>query len=154
MEYIKDSAFGVVAVKKTGNEVKFLLVKHNDGHWGFPKGHLNDGETELDCAKRELEEETGIKSFRLRPEIKFEENYTFEKDGEHYDKSVTYFLCLIDGNANPKPQEGFAKEITAVALLNYEQARLTLTYDGTKQLLDKAYHQIDTMIKTGILDKF
>jgi len=39
---------------------KILLVKGPTGKWSFPKGHPNPGETEIDCAHRELKEETGI----------------------------------------------------------------------------------------------
>ena len=37
----------------------FLLMKHHD-RWDLPKGHVDPGETELECAYRETEEETGI----------------------------------------------------------------------------------------------
>ena len=37
----------------------FLLMKHPH-RWDLPKGHVDEGETELQCALRELEEETGI----------------------------------------------------------------------------------------------
>jgi 8-oxo-dGTP pyrophosphatase MutT (NUDIX family) len=37
----------------------FLLMKH-PRRWDLPKGHLDEGETELQCALRELQEETGI----------------------------------------------------------------------------------------------
>ena len=37
----------------------FLLMRHTD-RWDLPKGHVDPGETELQCALRELEEETSI----------------------------------------------------------------------------------------------
>jgi len=53
---------GCLAVARRGD--KILLVRRNKlpgiGKWGFPGGHLEMGETVLDCAVRELREETGI----------------------------------------------------------------------------------------------
>jgi len=41
---------------------KFLLVKGRKARkWSFPKGHMEGTETALDCALRELWEETGIR---------------------------------------------------------------------------------------------
>ena len=42
------------------NDGKVLLVRHNKGHWDFPKGHVEPGETEEQTAKREVKEETNI----------------------------------------------------------------------------------------------
>ena len=39
---------------------KVLLVKHKGGHTSFPKGHVEEGETEEQTAKREVKEELGI----------------------------------------------------------------------------------------------
>ena len=42
-------------------EKRYLLVKgRQTGIWSFPKGHSTDGESSLECAKREIYEETGI----------------------------------------------------------------------------------------------
>ena len=38
---------------------EFLLMRHAD-RWDLPKGHVDRGETEMECALRELHEETGI----------------------------------------------------------------------------------------------
>ena len=71
-----------VAVMREG---KFLLGKrksaHGEGNWAFPGGHLEYGETPEACAKRELEEETGLKacSLKIGPWI----NNIFE-NGEQY----------------------------------------------------------------------
>ena len=42
------------------NNEQVLLVKHNKGHWDFPKGHVEEGETEKQTALREVKEETNI----------------------------------------------------------------------------------------------
>jgi len=133
----KDKSFGVIPVRQDKDDIKFLLVKHKAGHWGFPKGHLKEGENEIDCASRELREETGINSFNLKPEIKFIENYTYEQNGEYCDKTVTYFLGLIEGD--PEQRKEFIEEIPEITLLDYEQARTTLTHDKAKKILDDAY---------------
>ena len=40
---------------------RILLVRGKEtGIWSFPKGHMERGETSIQCAKRELHEETGI----------------------------------------------------------------------------------------------
>ncbi len=47
---------------------KILLVKHSgesshmDGKYGIPAGRVNDSESEIDAAIRELSEETGLKA--------------------------------------------------------------------------------------------
>lgn len=39
---------------------KVLVIKQTDGHWSFPKGHVEDGETEEETALREIKEEVGL----------------------------------------------------------------------------------------------
>ncbi len=55
---------------------KFLLMKHKS-RWDLPKGHTEPGETELECALRELAEETGILAdqVELDPEFRFATDY-------------------------------------------------------------------------------
>ena len=44
------------------NKNKVLLIKQTKGHWGFPKGHVEKDETEIETAIREVKEETNINS--------------------------------------------------------------------------------------------
>lgn len=39
---------------------KILIVQSNFNKWGFPKGHRNSGEDVLECAIREIKEETSL----------------------------------------------------------------------------------------------
>lgn len=66
---------------------------HGAGSWAFPGGHLEFNEEPLECALRELEEETGVKreNVLLWEEIGFT-NDIFEKEGKHY---ITIFIELL-----------------------------------------------------------
>ncbi len=50
--------YGCICLSPNNN---VLVVRgRRTGKWSFPKGHMESTETSLDCALRELEEETGI----------------------------------------------------------------------------------------------
>jgi bis(5'-nucleosidyl)-tetraphosphatase len=60
-----------------GNPIdSFLLMKHSR-RWDLPKGHVDEGETELQCALRELREETGIvgDDIEIDPTFSYENRY-------------------------------------------------------------------------------
>ena len=65
-------ACGVLCFRD-GEEKSFLLLKH-PRRWDLPKGHIRKGETERDCALREMQEETGILPLQvwLDPDFRFE----------------------------------------------------------------------------------
>lgn len=50
--------FGAICVNEKGEVL--LVHGRQSKKWSFPKGHCHDGETDLQCALRELREETGI----------------------------------------------------------------------------------------------
>lgn len=58
------SAGGIVVCKD-----KVLLVCENGNFWGFPKGRVEQGETLLEAAKREIVEETGCSNFSVVREL-------------------------------------------------------------------------------------
>ncbi|MCA9083569.1 MAG: NUDIX domain-containing protein [Planctomycetaceae bacterium] len=62
----------------------FLLMKHPN-RWDLPKGHVDPGETDLECALRELEEETGIGAddIEIMNDFLFENRYVVS--GKRYD---------------------------------------------------------------------
>ena len=87
-------ACGVLVVR--GNPVEsFLLMKHRD-RWDLPKGHLDGDESEVDCALRELEEETGItaEDIELVPGCRFSTVYDVQSTrfGEKCRKTLVIFL--------------------------------------------------------------
>jgi 8-oxo-dGTP pyrophosphatase MutT (NUDIX family) len=41
-------------------KIEYLLLNYAAGHWDFPKGNIENGEDEIQTARREIQEETGI----------------------------------------------------------------------------------------------
>jgi len=81
----------------------FLLLRHRH-RYDLPKGHLIDGETEQQCALRELREETGIGSgqVRLDPAFRFTHTYypRYRRFGnQQVEKTVVLFLGWLEGEA-------------------------------------------------------
>jgi len=86
-------SYGIITYKRSvENNLEFLLVKNRfGGHWGFPKGTPEDGEMEIETAKREFEEETGIKTPEELSKEFFIEEYNFDQQGDMKYKINKFF---------------------------------------------------------------
>ncbi len=91
----QDEAFGIVPILPEDTTYKFLLIQHHAGHWGFPKGHADPGESPLQAACREFVEETGISDYRVLDGASFLEKYTFMRRRQKFEKTVLYFPALV-----------------------------------------------------------
>lgn len=108
---------------------KVLLVRQNKGHWEFPKGHVEENETEMETAIREVKEETN-----LDVEIISDKRYIIEYvTDKGRDKQVVYFIAKVT-SGDIKRQEC---EIQTVDWLSFDEAIKTLTYENTKKLFEK-----------------
>lgn len=79
-------------------EPSFLLMKHAT-RWDLPKGHRDKGETKIQCALRELWEETGITANQIvvDPDFKFVHQYVVQtkRSGKKKEKKLTIFLARL-----------------------------------------------------------
>jgi bis(5'-nucleosidyl)-tetraphosphatase len=136
---MKDEAFGIVPIfiEKTDDlsEMQFLLIRHWAGHWGFPKGHAEPGETAIATACRELEEETGIHSCKVLDDTSFVEQYRFTKDNQLVEKTVTYFLGTVQSKAVTCQEQ----EIQAYTWVNFDTALGTITFDQARRVLQRVH---------------
>ena len=113
---------------------KVLVVKHNAGHISFPKGHVENGETERETAIREVKEETGI-------DIEVDTNYRYTTSyspKEGVMKDVIFFLGKVMGG-EPKPQE---TEVSKVEFIPFTEAESILTHEDTKEILRQVLKDI------------
>ncbi len=120
---------GAIMFRYIDGERHYLLLKSKRGHIGFPKGHIEYGETELMNAEREVREETGLK---FRPYGDFRTEYTYTTL-ENSIKTGVFFLSEFD--EEPVFQE---EEVKGSWLLKYEEAIKMLNFPQEVKLLEEA----------------
>ena len=123
---------GAIVFTRAEGQFLFVIVQEMAGAYSFPKGHMEDGETELETARREVFEEIGLDPVFM-PGFREEDEYDLaEKPGTR--KRVTYFLAEC-GDQPLVPRPG---EIRGIRLLPYDQALLCFEHEGTRVVLSRA----------------
>lgn len=130
---------GFIVFKREGKSFKFLLLHHGGDYWNFPKGRLDPGETEMEAARRELEEETGITDISVIDDYRDEYKYDFDaviEDGSRQTiyKTAVFFLAAVkDEKIN------ISDEHTDFGWYDYDKAYKRLFYQTGRDLLKKAH---------------
>lgn len=100
METFEQNSAGFILFKGDGIR-KYLLLKHGIDYWNFPKGKLESGESDLDAAKRELNEETGITNIEILDGFEDTFGYSFLVKEGLIKKVVKMFLAkYLNGSIN------------------------------------------------------
>jgi bis(5'-nucleosidyl)-tetraphosphatase len=128
-------ASGVIIYYLEQDEPNFLLLRsRRDRSWGFPKGHLLEGEGLLSGAMRELWEETGIREVSLLPGFTEHVTYRVNRGGRFRQKTVTYFLGRVE-----TPTVRLSEEHSELRWAIVEDARKTLTFENLRTLVTRAW---------------
>ncbi|MBI2630092.1 NUDIX domain-containing protein [Candidatus Pacearchaeota archaeon] len=92
MRYDQSAGFIIFFNDVNNSRIKFLLLKYPN-YWGFPKGMIEKDESSEQAAKRELEEETGIKEIKIIPGFRHEQEWFFQLNNERVKKKAVFFLA-------------------------------------------------------------
>ncbi len=124
-----EKSCGAVVFREKDYKKQILLIRHvNGGHWAFPKGHVEKGETEEQTALREILEETGLDVIldnRYRQVV----TYSPRKD---VIKDVVYFVAHAKSDSEGIAQEG---EISQIRWVDMHSAVEYVSFDNDKKIL-------------------
>jgi len=136
-----ENSFGIIPLRRKGKGWEVLLIQHRSGgHWAFPKGHAEVGESSQESAERELTEETGLRVIRYLSDTPFVETYHFMRRGIPTNKIVTYFLAEVDGGEVVLQRE----ELHASKWLPVDTAEDFVTYPQAKALCRKIRDAVES----------
>lgn len=136
-EIKKEKSCGAIILKQQHGDFKTLVVRQNQGHWGFPKGHVENDETEYETAKREVKEEVGL-------DIEIVDGFrevTSYSPAPYVYKDVIYFLAKETGGQLIKQDA----EIAEIRWVSFIEAFALLTYENDVKLLRKANRYIKVL---------
>lgn len=128
-----ETSCGIVVFREENGKRYYLVLKYPGGHFDFPKGHIENQETEFETASRELFEETGIKDIEFIQGFREEISYIYRRQGKLSNKLVIFFLGETKSSAVK-----ISHEHLEFFWLTYNDAMDKITFDNAKILLRKA----------------
>lgn len=124
---------GAVVFTRIDGRIKYALVQQREGFHGFPKGHMEPGESEQETALREIYEELSLRPVLIDGFVTTDEHPIPGKDVM---KQIVYFLAGYS-DQNIVFQE---EELLGAPLVTYEEAMDLLEYESSKRILREANH--------------
>lgn len=138
------SVGAVIFYEKDGIK-KYLLLHYQSGHWDFPKGHVEEGEDDIETLKREVSEETGISNLTVMSGFKKKIRYFYKAGKEETErrkkeglalnviKNVVYYIAEAKTDAVK-----ISFEHTGYQWLPHGEALKRITYKNSKEVLEEA----------------
>lgn len=131
---IFEKSCGAIVIRKYNNQFETLLIKMVKGHWSFPKGHVENNETEVETALREIKEETNLD---VLIDTRFREITTYSPYPGVL-KDVIFFIAM------PKTFDVVIQEseVENAQWIEINEAIAMLTYEADRKILKKAIKYI------------
>lgn len=127
-----EKSCGAVVFTRINNNIMYLLIQNLEGIYGFPKGHVEDGESEIQTAIREVFEEVGIR-VELINGFRTEDEHLIPQK-ENTIKKIVYFL----GEYNNQEINYQKEELSNAELVDYETALALFQFESSKRILKEA----------------
>ena len=133
-----EKSCGALVVRREKDQYYILMIRHKaGGNRSFPKGHVEQGETEYETALREVMEETSSR-IAIVSDFRATVNY---RPSPGVMKEVVYFLAFTT-SADIKAREG---EIAEVEWVPLDKAEESLAHDNDKTVFRAAMERMERM---------
>lgn len=123
---------------------RYLVLNYPAGHWDFPKGAVEKGETEQEAARREIREETGLKVETFIADFRKKIEYRYRRSEGLSHKQVIFFLARAD-----RDDVKISFEHSGFEWLTYEQSTRRLTFENARNVLRDANDFLSKQAESG-----
>ena len=130
---MEERSAGAVLFNDTGGIRKFLLLKYPAGHWDFPKGNMEKGESEGQTVLREVNEETGLDDVKLIDGFRRKIEYFYRRERKAVHKEVVFLLA-----ETKKEEVRLSFEHQAYGWYSLQEALKNVTYNNSRRTLLQA----------------
>ena len=127
-----EKSCGAVVFTRSNSKIQYLLISNLSGIYGFPKGHVEAGETEEQTALREVFEEVGLR-INLVSGFRSEDEHPIPQKVNTI-KQIVYFL----GEYSKQEFTYQKEELSNALLVDYETAMSLFQFDSSKRILTEA----------------
>ena len=127
-----EKSCGAVVYTRADDTIQYVLIQSLEGYWGFPKGHMEKGETEEQTALREIYEEVHL-HVSIRKGFRTTDEHAIPNKANVI-KQIVYFCAEYDGQ-ELMPQ---ASELANAALVTYEEAMSLFQFESSRRILTEA----------------
>lgn len=141
-----EKSCGAIIYKIENYVRKYLIIRGTGnyrGDCGFPKGHMEEGETEQDTAIREVKEETGLDIVPLNG-FRTVDEHTLAREGRPNNRKTNiYFLAEC-------PDQDFVmqkSEVSEIVWVDYDEAMKSIQYEESRRELTEAEQYLRKMNK-------
>ena len=115
------------------------------GVWALPKGKIDDGESAVEAALREVHEETGVEGRLVEKlgDIRYTYTATWEPvKGERIFKVVSFFLLTAGRGRIGEIDEAMRVEVYEARWLPLDEAPRLLTHKGEREMAARAIERV------------
>lgn len=123
-----EKSCGAVVFTRVGPEIRYVLAQSRAGHYGFPKGHVEAGETEEETALREIYEEVCLRPVLLDG---FREVCEYDIPSLNVRKQVVFFLGYYESQEITAQES----ELAQAVLVPCEEAMELLEHEDSRRIL-------------------
>ncbi len=141
---MEERSAGAVLYKDGVEGRRFLLLRYPAGHWDFPKGNIEKGETEQATVTREVREETTLDKIRIVDGFRKKIEYFYRRDGKAVHKVVIFLLAETE-----EDDIKISFEHQDFGWYGYKEAVRRVTYNKSKRILIEAQMYLGNEAASG-----
>ena len=129
-----EKSAGAVVFRKDGDTILYLLLhyKYKSEYLGFPRGSIEEGETERQAAQREIKEETGL-DVQFLEGFREQIHWFYRREGDTVSKNLILFLAQAKND-----QVRVSDEHVGYKWLTFEQAIDQIKFENPRRVLRRA----------------